>query len=157
MRGRKPKPSHLHLVNGNPGKRARKRNEPDPPKGIPDPPMPLSGKKLAAWNHLADKLNEMGVLTVADGWALDRLAANFVEIQEWEAIIETDGRMVDQVMSDGETVRRIPNPACVNHSDAEKRFKAYMCEFGLTPSSRSRVNAKPKEKENQDPAAKYFG
>lgn len=157
MKGRKPKPSHLHVINGNPGKRARNKTEPQPPKGAPNPPEHISSEARTAWGSLAVKLDEMGVLTYADAWALEQLAENYAEILAWRKIIAGEGEMVNQVMSDGETVRRVVNPACIARSDAEKRFRAMMVEFGLTPSSRTRVNASPKEKEAEDPAAKYFG
>jgi len=157
LKGRKPKPSHLHLINGNPGKRKRNRNEPKPQRGIPSPPEHLSKKQAVAWGAMSVKLDEMGVLTVADGWALERLAGVYAEILEWQEIIADDGRMIEQLMSDGETVRKVVNPACIALSDADKRFKAYMAEFGLTPSARSRVNVKPPDEEKEDPAKKYFG
>jgi len=157
MKGRKPKPTHLHLVNGNPGRRPRNRREPNPPKGIPNCPEHVSDRAKLAWGAFAVKLDEMGVLTYADVWALEQLVENYAEILEWRKIIAAEGRMVDQTMSDGETTRHVVNPACIALSDTEKRFRAMMAEFGLTPSARSRVNAKPPEQETADPGAKYFG
>jgi P27 family predicted phage terminase small subunit len=157
LKGRKPKPTHLHVVNGNPGKHSRNKAEPQPPKGIPSPPEHISAAARVAWGAMSVKLDEMGVLAYADVWALEQLSENYAEILAWRRIIDDEGRMVDQIMSDGETVRRVVNPVCIALSDAEKRFKAMMCEFGLTPSSRSRVNSAPKEKGRVDPAAKYFG
>lgn len=104
---------------------------------------------------MAVKLDEMGVLTYADAWAIEQLAENYAEILEWRKIIDDDGRIVTITMTSGEE-RDVVNPACIALADAEKRFRAMLCEFGLTPSARSRVNAKPQEKPNRDPAAKYF-
>jgi hypothetical protein len=36
--GRKPKPTHLKLVTGNPGKTALNENEPKPEAALPSPP-----------------------------------------------------------------------------------------------------------------------
>src|SRR5689334_11252633 len=99
MRGRKPKPTHLHVVNGNPGRRPRGIGEPQPPKGIPSPPEHLSDRAKTAWGALSVKLNDMGVLTYADAWALEQLAENYAEIIEWRQIIADEGRMVEQIMS----------------------------------------------------------
>lgn len=156
MKGRKPKPTHLHLINGNPGKRTRNRTEPQPPRGIPNPPEHISDRAKLAWGAMAVKLDEMGVLTYADAWALEQLAENYAEILEWRKIIENTGRMTIITTTKGDE-RDVVNPACIALSDTEKRFRAMMAEFGLTPSSRSRVNAKPPEKAKADPAAKYFG
>lgn len=155
MKGRKPKPSHLHLVNGNPGKRPRKRREPTPDLGIPNPPEHLSPAARIAWGAMAVKLNEMGVLAYADAWALEQLAENYAEILAWRELIEEKGRMVTVTMSNDE-LRDVVNPACIALSDTEKRFRAMMCEFGLTPSSRTRVDAKTESQEKVDPAARYF-
>ena len=155
MKGRKPKPSHMHLVNGNPGKRKRNRTEPTPDLGIPHPPEHLSPAARVAWGAISIKLDEMGVLTYADAWALEQLAENYAEILAWRKIIEEAGRIITVTMSNDEQ-RDVVNPACIALSDTEKRFRAMMCEFGLTPSSRSRVNAKTKDKEKVDPAARYF-
>src|SRR5688500_4658569 len=131
MKGRKSKPSHLHVVNGNPGKRPRNRREPKLALGIPSPPDHLSDRAKVAWVSLSVKLNEMGVLSYADVWALEQLAENYAEILDWRQIITCEGKMIDQVMSDGITMRRVDHPACTRLSDAEKRFKAMMTEFGL--------------------------
>lgn len=157
MKGRKPKPTHLHLINGNPGRRPRNKTEPKPPKGIPNCPEHVSDRGKLAWGMMAVKLDQMGVLTYADAWALEQLAENYAEILEWRTIIVDEGRMIEQTMSDGETTRRVVHPGCIALSDAEKRFRAMMAEFGLTPSARSRVNAKAAQEETADPGAKYFG
>jgi len=41
MRGRKPKPSYLKLLNGNPGKRPLNEREPQPQPEREIPPAPL--------------------------------------------------------------------------------------------------------------------
>ncbi len=44
VRGRKPKPSHLKLVTGNPGKRAINTQEPVPERILPAPPPELTAE-----------------------------------------------------------------------------------------------------------------
>lgn len=39
MAGRRPKPTHLKVVTGNPGKRKLNDKEPTPAKEIPGPPI----------------------------------------------------------------------------------------------------------------------
>lgn len=42
MAGRRPKPTHLKVVTGNPGKRKLNDKEPTPAREIPSPPEHLS-------------------------------------------------------------------------------------------------------------------
>src|SRR5262245_14363422 len=160
MKGRKPKPKAIILLEGNrrhlTKKELSERGEPQPARGIPDPPEHLSAAAKKAWPALAAKLDEMGILTYADAWALEQLAEEYSEILAWRAEIKKMGRITSKTMQTGEE-RDCINPACLALSDAEKRFRQMMAEFGLTPSARMRLHAKPKEKENANPAAKYFG
>jgi phage terminase small subunit len=43
-------------------------------------------------------------------------------------------------------------------ADADRRFKAWLVEFGLTPAARSKVHVQnPDEDEKQDPLQEFFG
>ena len=48
VRGTKPKPTKLRLIEGNPGKRPINPNEPRA-DGRPVPPLPLAGRAAALW------------------------------------------------------------------------------------------------------------
>ena len=65
--GRRPTPSHLKVMKGNPGKRALPSNEPQPARGVPAAPRWLSKAARKHWKEIAAKLDEMGVLSHADG------------------------------------------------------------------------------------------
>src|SRR5438477_525461 len=70
MRGRKPSPTQLKLVRGNPGKRPiRAAGEPKPGHTLPEAPVHLSARAKAAWGQIAPILSRMGVLTEADAVA----------------------------------------------------------------------------------------
>ncbi len=51
-------------------------------------------------------------------------------------------------------MRRV-QPAYTALQDADRRFRAWLVEFGVTPAARSKVKADPVA-EDTDPAAKYF-
>ena len=70
MRGRKPKPVALKLLEGNPGKRPINGREPRPPASQPTCPAHLSPTAKAEWKRLAGMLNQVGMLTQADRAAL---------------------------------------------------------------------------------------
>jgi len=56
MRGRRPKPTRLKMLTGNPGKRPLNPNEPRPEATIPDAPAELSAGARAEWDRLAADL-----------------------------------------------------------------------------------------------------
>ena len=66
--GRKPIPSALKILNGNPGKRPI-RPEPSTPVGAPPMPKRLKADAVAVgkWKELVPILLSMGTLTVGDG------------------------------------------------------------------------------------------
>ena len=66
MAGRKPKPTALKKLEGNPGKRKMNTKEPVPDKGMPDCPKWLLPEAKEEWKRLCQKLSEMGVLTEID-------------------------------------------------------------------------------------------
>jgi phage terminase small subunit len=70
MRGRKPHPTLLKLVKGNPGHRPLTDSEPAPRKMLPEPPAELSGDARKEWDRVAPELYRMGLLTGLDRAAL---------------------------------------------------------------------------------------
>ena len=64
-RGRKPKPTALKVLEGNPGKRPLNDREPVPPKGTLKCPAWLLPEAKKEWKRLAPALEAMGVLTMA--------------------------------------------------------------------------------------------
>ena len=140
MKGRKPKPSNLRRLHGNPGRRPLRENEPEPKRGIPDPPERLTGAALEHWRELVPELDEMGVLTTADGFALALLCEAWAECLEAGEILAREGLTYTRTTAAGST-SVAARPEVAMRSDAWKRMKSMMVEFGLTPSSRSRVSA----------------
>jgi P27 family predicted phage terminase small subunit len=134
MRGRKPRPTALKRLDGNPGKRALNHAEPVPPPGLPDCPEHLSEHACAEWHRLAEALHGMGVLTLADRAAL-------------AAYCQAYGRWVEAEEKLKETPAMIRTPSgYVQQSPwmsvANKQLELmgrYMAELGLTPAARSRI------------------
>ena len=65
-RGRKPKPTALKKLEGNPGKRPLTELEPLPPISVLRCPNWLLPEARKEWRRLAPALINMGVLTLAD-------------------------------------------------------------------------------------------
>lgn len=155
MAGRRPKPTVLKLVTGNPGKRAINKAEPKPKREIPSCPAHLYDSGKVAWGRLSVLLDRMGVLTEADAFTLERLCDCYTDILECRLLIERDGRTYSVTGQDGNTLIK-QNPAVTQLRAADSQFKSYLVEFGLTPAARSKVHAEPDGEEKHDPLAKFF-
>ena len=66
MAGRRPKPTAMKKLEGNPGKRKLNMVEPMPEKGMPECPKWLLPEAKVEWSRLCQKLSEKGVLTEID-------------------------------------------------------------------------------------------
>lgn len=148
MAGRRPKPTQLHLVRGNPGKRKRNAREPKPRRVIPSPPADLSEKARTAWGALSVILDRAGLITEADVFALERACETVAEVQELKADIAENGR-TQKVKIKGakkgekSVIMERQRPQVSMLQDADRRLKAWLVEFGLTPAARTKVEANP--------------
>ncbi|MCB2250075.1 P27 family phage terminase small subunit [Salmonella enterica subsp. diarizonae] len=106
MAGRRPKPTRLKVVAGNPGKRKINDKEPAPAHEIPSPPSHLTDWGKVAWGKLTVLLDGMGVMTIADGLALERLCDIYADILQLRDTIAVEGRR-----------RRLPAAGCAADAD----------------------------------------
>ena len=150
MAGRRPKPTAVKELSGNPGKRALNREEPVAFPG--EPPMPefLTDIARAEWRRIVPLLLDMKVLKTCDGAALASYCMSFARWQQAEDLISRHGVVVEELVYDdeGEVIgtKLKKNPAC-NVSMAEKKeMRAALALFGLDPSSRSRIKGAPDDK-----------
>jgi P27 family predicted phage terminase small subunit len=147
-------PSHLKIITGNPGKRPLPVNEPKPKRARPSAPAHLSDRAKAAWPSLVDVLDNTGVLTVADALALEMLAESVADFLEARATLKAFGsNFYETKTPTGATMHRA-HPALAAMQAADKRARAWMVEFGMTPSARTKVQKAPSEE--IDPASRYF-
>jgi P27 family predicted phage terminase small subunit len=160
MRGRKPTPSHLKLVTGNPGRRPLNKREPAVNSGAPTPPAELNEFARREWTRLCAQLRRAGLLSTIDRAALAAYCQSYgVWVQAEQALARmaandpvTFGLMVKT--SNGNIIQ---NPLVGIARGARSDMVRFAVEFGMTPSARSRVQANFTE---QAPAAsterKYF-
>lgn len=94
MAGRRPKPTHLKVVTGNPGKRKLNDKEPTPAREIPSPPAHLTDWGKVAWGKLTMLLDGMGILTVADTLALERLCDIYADILQLRLTIADEAEHI---------------------------------------------------------------
>jgi P27 family predicted phage terminase small subunit len=134
MRGRKPKPTRLKLIEGNPGKRPITGREPKPPSAQPTCPSHLSPKAKAEWKRLAASLNGIGLLTMIDRAALAAYC------QSWGRWVEAERKLTETPPLLKTPAGYVQQSPWLTIANKERELMAkYMAELGLTPSSRSRL------------------
>ncbi len=153
MRGRKPKPTKLKLLAGNPGKRPLNEDEPQFAPSLPEPPAFLSEEAKAEWDRLASELYAKGVLTEMDRGALA------VCCQAWGRAAQAEAALAALAAMDPSTHGlliktgrgAVENPLVGTARRAMDLYMRSCAEFGLTPSSRSRIKAFPTDADLQNP------
>jgi P27 family predicted phage terminase small subunit len=145
-RGRRPIPTHLKLLRGNPGRRPLRDDEPQPEQSIdvPEPPPFITGYAADEWWIVAVELHRLGLLSKID---LPPLAAYCHSYGQWRMAVEALARMAanDPVMN-GMIIKSKYGDAVQNPLVSIARRHAgdmvrYATEFGLTPAARSRIAA----------------
>jgi len=135
MRGRRPKPTRLKLLTGNPGKRPLNMDEPRPEAVIPDCPVELGPIAKREWDRLAGDLTTLRLLTSRDRAALAAYCGAYAMWAEATEAIEKYGSMVKS--PSGFPIQS-PYVAIANRQ-AEIMMRI-ASEFGFTPASRSRIS-----------------
>jgi P27 family predicted phage terminase small subunit len=145
--GRKPKPTALKSLQGNPGKRPLNNNEPEfekyelDAKGTIKPPVYLDSLAKKEWKRIAPILHKVGLLTKADEAALAAYCANFSRWVQAEKLVKEAGLTYE---SDKGNVIQRPEVGIAN--TAMKLMVTFCKEFGLTPSSRTSLSMEQAEK-----------
>ena len=141
MAGRKPLPTHLKLVKGTARPHRLNKDEPKPTVAVPEPPGHLDERARAKFADMAAMLARHGVMTELDAGALSRYAVVWcrwidaeVEIKRRGPVVKTEGGNI------------IQNPFLAVANKCLLQMAQLESEFGLTPSSRSRIRmAEPAE------------
>ncbi len=134
MAGRKPLPTHLKLVKGTARPHRLNKKEPKPPLVVPEPPDHLDEKAKAKFTELAKMLARHGVMTELDTGAIARYAVVWCRWVDAEAEIKKRGPVVK---TSGDNI--IQNPFLAVANKCLLQMAQIESEFGLTPSSRSRI------------------
>ena len=134
--GRKPKPTAIKVLEGNPGKRPLNQREPVPPKGSIKCPEWLLPEAKKEWKRLAPSLEAMGVLTVLDIAAFEGYCQAYARWKEAEAFIAQHGSIFKTPSG---YVQQVPHVSIAQQS--LKIVQSFCSEFGLTPATRARIIA----------------
>ena len=151
MQGRKPKPTALKALAGNPGKRPLNDSEPKP-SGIPDCPDHLDEIATAEWDRVSSELVTIGLLTSVDRAALAAYCAAYSRWVKAEKNIQQYGEVI--MTKDKNAVQ---NPYVGVANRAMDLMHKFITEFGMTPSSRSRLHVTAPTPHSDDPYAEFIG
>jgi len=135
----------MRRLEGNPGKRPYNENEPQISASQPSCPSHLTSPARREWQRIVPILARVGVLTEIDRAALAAYCQAYGRWVEAERLVKKEG-MVKETANGYPIIS--PYLAIVNK--ALEQMHKYLVEFGLTPSSRSKVSAVPMVKE-EDP------
>ena len=135
MAGRKPKPTNLKVLEGTRKDRIN-QNEPKPKTALLACPDYLKKDEVAygEWNRIVPELYKLGLLTVADRTALELYCSQYSIYRK--ALKELDEEGITSInIRNGKKA----NPATQIVRESAKLIKAFATEFGLTPSSRGKM------------------
>lgn len=153
--GRRPQPTALKMLRGNPGKGKLNEREPRPPAGDVEKPAMLSGTACVVWDRLAPVCLAMGTLTVAD-------VTTFGTLCELQATLEQASKQKDAVGFAPFTVSDDYNgaPTVKIHAalklerETAIAIRPFYALFGLEPSGRARLSVR---KPDDAPQSKWAG
>lgn len=156
-RGRKPKPTHLKLVTGNPGRRALNETEPQPDPAVPLPPPHLCDEAKVEWGRVCEHLHRLKLLSEIDRASLAAYAqayGRWVQAERALARMAESDQVTKGLLVKTRNGNAIQNPLVGTANKAMADMMRYAAEFGMTPSARSRISTDAQVKD--DPARKYF-
>ena len=152
MRGRKPKPTAVKVLEGNPGKRPLNESEPRPPvpESVPYAPRHLNKDAKQEWRRVLPILMQMGLYTELDRGAASMLCQTWGRWVVAERMCQEQGEILTS--STGYVYQ---NPWRYEANKAQALMLRLLTEFGMTPSSRARFNL-PGEQEGPSLADQLF-
>lgn len=168
MRGRKPKPTAQKKRQGNPGKRKLNTREPKPamstdmkPQKKPAPQQiaaNLDGLAIEALvtafaERYAPQLQALQLLTDVDHPAFEMMSLHYALAWAANDVVQRDGLKVKGVMGGDKK-----HPLLQVVRENSMALRAYLAEFGMTPSARSRVQAPdPDDDKERELEERFFG
>jgi P27 family predicted phage terminase small subunit len=137
MRGPKPKPEALRTGHG------KKRHTVQAEPGAPSCPRHLQGEARREWRRVCRELTQLEILSRVDRAALAAYCQLYERWSEAEAKVRELGMVTETAQ--GNTIQ---NPWLGIANTALKLMRQYLTEFGLTPSSRCRIEVAPEKPED---------
>lgn len=134
--GGKPKPTILKMLSGTLRKDRANPHEAEPRRRLPSCPAVLQGEARREWHRMGRRLLHAGLLTEIDGPGLMGYCIAYGRLLDAEAKLREYGSVMK---IPGGRLAHSPYISIANK--ALDQMRAMLVEFGMTPSSRSRVHA----------------
>ena len=154
--GRRPEPTALTVLRGNPSRKKLNVNEAVPPHGPVTKPVWLSEGGGTVWDRIAPVCEAMGTLTTADVETFASLCELQWSFQQTAA--SKDGRQLFRLERDGKEddapMKIVVDGVLRVERETATALRPYYDYFGMTPSSRARISV-PKPKDQ--PESKWAG
>lgn len=157
LRGRPAAPLEVARARGTDGAVEREAAAPPRVEGSPNPPSYLNADGLDCWIRVSQLLFARGQLSLESGPSLANLCQCYSEYVALVRIIDKEGRTY--IKSDGmdRVIKARPEVAML--ADADRRFRSWLNEFGLTDATRGKVVGSPAVAtpagKSSDPLARY--
>jgi P27 family predicted phage terminase small subunit len=149
MRGRRPTPTHLKVLRGNPGKRRLNQNEPRPNVERPSCPPDLSKVARKEWRRIVPILEELQIVARLDRAALSAYCESWARWREAERKIAETSLVIKT--KNGNVIE---NPYYSIAKRERELMHKFLIEFGMTPSSRAKLSVRPRE--DDDPFEQWI-
>lgn len=152
MMGRPPKPTALKRLQGNPGKRALNKAEPQyPAEGLTCPRwLDLEAKR--EWRRVVRLLKLQRIATAADRAVLAAYCQAWARWKQAEEVLAEKG-ITMQVATKEDVVTKVRPEVAISAQYYRQMVEA-AGRFGLDPSSRSKISVPPEEE--HDPFAEFL-
>ena len=138
--GRKPKPTAMKQLAGNPGKRRLNHNEPRPEPEAPDQPEHLNDEASDTWGWLCKTLGDLRLLANSDVAIMTLYCESWAEYIKVRKDVEEYGF----IMVSPKTGNPFVNPLVNIEASLRKQLHQCLSELGLSPTSRARLSVAPK-------------
>ena len=149
-RGRKPKPTEQHKLDGTFREdRHGKRATAEP--GVPVAPPCLSDEAKCEWKRVIDQLSAAGLVAKLDRAVLALYCESWADYWAAKALVQKEGWTAV-----GSTGNVIEHPAVKAMQRAWEHCVRAAREFGMTPSARASIKLPDGESSDPDEAA-FFG
>src|SRR6185369_15691321 len=132
--GRRPAPTSLTVLRGNPSRKKLNENEPRPTAGDVGKPDGLSSRAVRVWDELAPVCLAMGTLTTADLRAFATLCELQATILEASAQKDAEGFGMFTLSEDYNGAPKVGTHAAIKlERETAQALRPYYEYFGLTP------------------------
>jgi P27 family predicted phage terminase small subunit len=141
--GRNKRSAASHQLTGTLRRDRHTFTSPSPPTGEPVRPDTLKGEARAEWDRMVVRLTASQTLSTVDDAALYVYCRVFADAERLQRAVDAlDSPFFDKVSVDGAGVEHIEpkvHPGFAQLRSYRQALRQFLVEFGLTPSSRSRV------------------